>query len=181
MTSIFSRLTQVQEETATPWQTKRLQTMPHALHRLATVTAIIEYNFCLPDQWRAWPVLGSVTFQHQQHSRWVVKAFIDDGNRLANRNRLHLSNDPIVVGVDLTDREPFVRCAIREHLRLNFRNYIDPEANGNKIRIMPDNEHWFDYLFLPDGSCELPFDESRMSAWMTEFEKEVEFENDSNF
>ena len=44
---------------------------------------------------------------------------------------------------------------------------------GDKIWLKPDNEHWFDYLFLQDDLCEMPFDEHRVEELVNAVEQEL--------
>lgn len=171
MGSIFEKLTRQQEEAADPFQTKRLINYPKAIDRLATVVVAIEEHF-LSDQWETEVIPGSVRLRHKTQGRWLVRVFIDDGNRLANKNNLQLSEEPIVVGVDLTDRTPYERHLIREDLRIRFPYYVDPEAGGKKIWVQVDEEHRLDYLFIPAGPCDLPIDQRRVATIIGMIEQE---------
>jgi hypothetical protein len=168
MSTIFTRLTEKEEQAAHNWQTVRLNTNPAAHSRLAQVADIIQQQF-LSKQWEHWIGDGSITFQRGPR---VVRVWIDDANRLARHFGLNLTSEPIVVGIDLTDHDPVERHAILEFLRSRF-SYVDPEKGerpivqglARKICLVPDFNHWPDVVFIPEGRpCDFPMDEANYKA-----------------
>ena len=86
----------------------------------------------------------------------VIKVFIDKDNKLSGREGVQVGNDSIVVGIELSSENPFVREQIREFLRKNFQSlYLDPTKGQSKYWLQPqvDQDHYYDIVFLPEGRC----------------------------
>jgi hypothetical protein len=128
---------------------------PAARDRLARVVAVIATHFLPGCPYHA--NRGSVTFQNPSDTHEVVCVFVDDGNRLATREGLSLSPEPIVVAVELESQPAFARRAIRDGLLLRFPLYLDPTRPPyRQYYVAPNADHPYDIIFLPEGPC--PFD-----------------------
>lgn len=143
----------VSRPTVTPWKTNALSTVSSgARDRLARVVAVIATHF-LPG----YPYhgnRGSVTFQNPTDNHEVVCVFVDDNNRLSNREGLSLSSEPIVVAIELESQLPIVRRAVRNWLVLSFPLYFDPTRPPyHEYYLTPNPDHPYDILCLPDGPC----------------------------
>lgn len=95
--------------------------------------------------------------------------FIDDDSRLSHNFGRQYRPVPIVVGVDLSGREPFERRCIREMLRRVFSDqYVDPEAPSTrcdplKIVALGDRSHYLEVVFIPPGSSDYRLDETHVA------------------
>ncbi len=164
MASQFTRLSHTDEVKALPWQTTRLANRSAVIPRLAHIVAVLEQHFLPSPQWR-WTInQGSVTFRHKGNPQYIVRAFFDDGGRLAEKYGLSLpSDDCLFVGMDLTGRALFERYTLRKELRRRFTHqYLDPEAGHSKIVLQPDYRHFLELIYLPPGPCDFTVDESRV-------------------
>lgn len=157
MASIFARLTEQQEKAADSWQTKRLKDYTAEVSGLERVVAFIEKHYLASDRnnWSRRINLGSVTFQNRENPHKVISVFIDDGNRLAQKYGLSLSDNPIAVGIELAAWQEYERHAIRAELQSSFERYQNPENGERKIYLAPSTNHPLDILFFNDGFCDV--------------------------
>jgi hypothetical protein len=173
LTSQFEQLTPQREQTADTWKTIPLLDSPHAISGFANVVGALKVHYLPAERWDSWLNKGSFTFRHKQHPRWQVRVFVDDGGRLADTYGLSLPGEAVVIGVDLTDRDPFERYAIRQFLR-TYRFYMDPETGEKKIRLLTPQkheDHFLEVVFVPPGPCESPVDEAMVAALIREIEQ----------
>jgi len=163
MQSEFATLTDDHEKIAVHWQTKPIVNLPGSILKLSRVVVAIRTHY-IPT-WNSWPARGSITFQKRDNGQDVVRVFIDDGNRLSEQFGRKYEPEPIVVGIDITSRDPFERYCIRQELRRRFsHNYVDPEmlnpaTSPQKIIVPGDMAHYLDVVFIPDGPCKHEIDE----------------------
>lgn len=140
---------------------------------------------------------GSLTFQHEFEQHRVVSFTIDYENQLADkmdiysrlRNNHHYKEHPqdfdemVIVFVELTNYDPFVRDAIRKELDEHYL-YCNPTKQGyNKVHVFPQKGHHYDVIFLPKGPCkqELFFDEELFAEIIRIKDQNVLEESDDNF
>lgn len=152
MQSVFEK---INEQSGDWWQTRPLKEMPGSRQAVVTVAAVVETHYIHKDAWKPlMPHDGSVTFQHKEDNHSVITIFVDKDNKLAQKEGLSLQPDPIVVAIELTTYDPFVRSGIREKLERMFHYYLNPEKPGRtKYRLKPNEDHFFDILFLEPGEC----------------------------
>lgn len=142
---------------------------------------------------------GSLTFQHEFEKHRVISFTIDYENALGQkmnlfwklRNSTHFQERPedfdemVIVYVELTNYDPFVRDAIRKELDEHYL-YCNPTRQGySKIHVFPQKGHHYDVIFLPKGPCkqELFFDEEIFMEldWIAEQAKLKEMQEDQDF
>jgi len=165
----MNTLAQIDENSGEPCQTKPLR--PADRRPIATVVAIIEKHFIEKGRWCFFPRKGSVTLQHCQDKHQVIKVFVDCGNDLSDKTGLHLHDDPIVVGVELTPLAPYVREVVRDSLRRDFMYYVDPRQQGcSKWWLQPIGDHFYDLIFMTPGDCELSCSEARVDELVAQME-----------
>jgi hypothetical protein len=129
--------------------------------RLAAVAAAVKTHYLAGAGWRFRVHEASLTFQQFRKRHLAVKLLIDVRNELARKAGVAIGRCPIVVGVELTAVNPFVRQAIRDHLAAQFgEHYLDPRSpredslrfiSNDKYWIAPHNDHFYDIVFLPPG------------------------------
>jgi hypothetical protein len=139
------------------------------VEQLFRVATVIYTDFLVrptetPDSLWLYPRIhkGSFTIQQQTRSHQVIKLFVDHGKRLITRAELGVPNKlisvlddaPVLVGIEVDDHEPFMREAIRNHLRHVFGlGYCDPRpgAGSCQVRLKPDRfMHPYD-IVIPFG------------------------------
>jgi|GEM_PF-3814589 hypothetical protein len=172
MPSCFAVLSDEDELNAINWQTKKLSlASPAAQLAFATVISILEEHFLAGNFERLIPESGgSVAYKHKLDNPIVVRAWIDDENRLSNHFGLSLSAEPIVVGIDLAAQIPLERKLVRQFLRDNF-TYIDPEitiistpGEERKVSTMGDLDHRLDVVFITEIPKIYTVDEEAVAA-----------------
>jgi len=134
-----------------------------SLDRLAAACAVVKAHFLASPGWHFRIHEGSLTFRHGADRHRSVKLFVDKGNVLAQKCGLTITADPVVIGVELSGENPFVRSTVRNFLRSAYGElYLDPREHrpdtleiirNCKYWIVPHNDHFYDILFLPRGAC----------------------------
>ena len=134
---------------------------PAMCDRLANVVAAIKANYLTDAGWRFRMHEASLTFQQFRKKHYAVKIFIDINNELARKTGVAIRRNPIVVGIELTHVNPFVRESIRDRLAEQFGDYyLDPRRSrtdsleiisNDKYWIAPHNNHFYDIVFVQEG------------------------------
>lgn len=146
---------QVNENDGFQGQTKPLKKAD--CQGVANVVAVLLGHFLDPGEWKYKAHKGSVTLSKKKEPKKspFVTVFVDYGNSLASRCQIRVSQDPMVVGLELTNLPPFTRHSIRNQLAKDFQFYADPRVPGcPKVSFKPKNSHLYDLVFLERGSCE---------------------------
>jgi hypothetical protein len=135
---------------------------PSLCDRLAQVVAAIKANYLTDAGWRFRVHEASITFQQFRNRHYTVKILIDVHNELARKAGIAIRRNPIVVGLELTHVNAFVRESIRDGLASQFGDYyLDPRRprsdsleiiSNDKYWIAPHNDHFYDMVFLGQGS-----------------------------
>jgi len=166
--SIFNRIQN--ELTGGFYQTTSLSSIPNnTIQRLIVVAAIIKVHYIDDAFWKFEIQKGSFTFRYHYHQECslckkdqhkVIKVFVDIGQKLANmENICHLFRpdyEPIAIGIELGYEDPYMRKSIRKLLREEFKDYyLDPVSTHQKYILNPSkySEHFYDIVFLKEGSC----------------------------
>jgi hypothetical protein len=163
MKSVFDT---IRESRGKPLRTRPLSDVadvPGRIRQLARAAAIIRTHFLDNKGWRFRYHDGSLTFQYVRKPHRVIKMLVDHDNVLAEKAGLLMHRDPIVIGVELTYENPFVRERVRDFLLSTFGDYyLDPRAprgdslevvTNDKYWIAPHNDHFYDVVFLPPGDA----------------------------
>lgn len=132
---------------------------PSLVRHVAVVAATIKTHFLGRRGWHFRLHEGSLTFQSAQHAHRAIKVFVDLDSELALRAGLIAQRDPVVVGVELTEENPFVRERVRDYLLEMFGDrYLDPRGgrpdsleivHNSKYWIVPHGDHFYDIVFMP--------------------------------
>jgi hypothetical protein len=118
---------------------------------------------------------GSVTIQNHDIKGHVIKAFVDYGNLLARKCGISLHDNPIAVGIELTEMTAFTRESIRNELGRRFTHYLDPRIAGNeKWCLLPQKPHKYDVLFLEQGPCEGEYEEKDLEDLVLSIKESIE-------
>jgi hypothetical protein len=153
----------IHERKGRPFKTKPLFVFAAAVHEqvrtLARYAAVIKTHFIARPGWIFRIFEGSLTFQHYRNPHKVIKLFIDRSNELAQKAGIALHPDPLVIGIELTHENPFVRQRIRDFLSEEFpETYLDPRmprrdsiavVNNDKYWLVPHKQHCYDIVFIP--------------------------------
>lgn len=143
--------------------------------RLITAATYLAGNY-IDDRYKIRFNKGSLTFQQENQNHKVISFTVDYDNRLAEkmdiyahlRNNRHYREHPedfnemVVVYIELSDYDPFIRDAIRKELDRHFL-YCNPTLpEFSKVYASPQKDHHYDVVFLPKGPCrqELFYDEN---------------------
>jgi len=166
--------TQIDELLAKSFQPKKLETKD--IQRLAMMTAILLSNHVDLATWTAEVREGSITLQNKELKGQVIKIFIDYKNKLANLCGLSLHDDPVAIGIELSNQPAYLREIVRDKLSLQFKqHYIDPRKEGNdKWWLKPIDSHKYDILFLGQGPCDFTFDERVFVELQDKLEKSID-------
>ncbi len=131
---------------------------PSLLRSVSLVAATLRTHFLCGAGWRSRIHDGSLTFQHV-HSTGAVKVLVDLDNALAARSGVTVEDDPVVLGVELTRENPFVRELVRDYLHTVFGDrYLDPRetrpgalaiVKNHKYWFAPHEEHRYDIVYMP--------------------------------
>jgi len=168
----MSRFIHFNEQDAESFQTSALQRVD--VPRVARVVLAIKEDYLAQVTWIREPYKGSITLRSEKHPGQVVKVFVDYGNKLASKCGVSIHENPIVVGLEMTEQCAFVRECIRNELNNRFSYYIDPrKGNGSKWWLKPIDHHKYDILFLERGECEFEPDRSECDELIMEIEQEI--------
>ena len=157
----------IDENACTQFQTKPLAQSARPLRDLWRVVAIIAACFVPRDTWVVRRNVGSATLQDTESPFEAITVFFDHNGELAQRVGLALSDERIVVAIELTHQPPGLRYLIREALGSLFSQlYCDPTKGYSKYRLNPSppSNHSFDILFLGDGPCPFSVSERSIAA-----------------
>jgi hypothetical protein len=134
---------------------------PGLIDRCACVAAAIRTNFLHGAGWRFRVHDASLTFFHEEMRHRAVKILVDAEGVLARKAGVSMPPNPVVVGIELTNVNPFTRWLIREYLSRQFGEYyLDPtKPRGDSLQIVsnekywiaPHSDHFYDIIFLPPG------------------------------
>lgn len=152
-----SRYYTIDEHMGEPHQTCPIEMQD--VDRIARVAAYILKHYVDGHDWHEMAVRkGSITLQHMREPNHVIKIFVDYGAKLWKKvgmNNMPPTENPMVVGIELTAHGAFERNIIRDALKADFHFYVDPRQNSaSKWWIMPIQGHKYDILFLQCGDCE---------------------------
>lgn len=165
----------INELTGNAFQTRPIQ--QGEIRRLAVVAAVLNTYFIPDKEWKFSYCKGSLTFQHEIDNHRVIKIFVDYENRLSNRIPLQIGLEPIVIGIELGHEPAFSRQMIRNVLRRDFI-YVDPEQGGEKYYLMPQNDHFYDIIFLRNGNCPYEVEEDLLSFYIEKISELISLEEE---
>ena len=152
-----SRYYTINELDGKPHQTSALDVRD--AQRIAVVVAFLMRHYIDRADWNE-PIIrkGSITLQHMREPHHVIKIFIDYGAVLWDKfaiDEAPPTDNPMVVGIELTALGPFEREVVRDALKSKFRYYIDPrQAWASKWWLKPVEGHKYDLVILERGSCD---------------------------
>lgn len=151
------------------YQTKQFRKNRDMVENIMNVAAYIHIHYIGLEEQKEWSIRlnqGSITFQKDNNPHKVVTIFYDFENQLAYKEGFNINQkDSIVIGIELTKEEPFIREAIRGKLDDMFNNhkydprnyYRDPRKGSPKYYLTPNEDHLYDIIFLPQGkTCQVP-------------------------
>ncbi|MDZ7774413.1 MAG: hypothetical protein U5L09_01755 [Bacteroidales bacterium] len=187
-----SRFSPINENQSDYFKHKPIKTDDDYKRLLRAGTYLLSH-FVVKEHYSIRPNKGSLTFQHKNEKHRVVSFTIDYDSQLADkmdiysrlRNNHHFRERPedfdemVIVYIELTKYEPFVRDAIRKELEKRYL-YCNPTRKGySKIHVFPQKEHHYDVLFLPKGPCpeEMFFDEA-VFAELSQLKEEASLKED---
>lgn len=188
--SIFNELPD--EFTGAFYQTEPLSLTPHRIQNLKIVASAIGTHFINKPYWEFECQEGSLTFRYHFHENCdsckkdqykVIKIFVDVDKKMAIKEGVDsfVGVDPIAVAIELGYEDPFVRKNIRDFLRNHSRNiYLDPVKGHSKYRLNP-SEHYYDIVFLGEGTCEYPIDDKLFKEISDEIDSKIGQEKSNGF
>ena len=168
----MSRFIRIDESRAKAYRTKPLQKKD--IQRLSIVVAAILGNHLAQQSWQREFWKGSVTLKNPDQLSLLVKVFVDYDNGLAKRCNIKIHDDPIVVGVELTNQPAYIREVVRDELKRIANYYIDPrDPNNSKWWLKPIEGHKYDILFLEKGPCPFDYDEGLQMTLQEELGQDI--------